>query len=103
MKLGIDDPIHWFNHVDPDVIDHWIAYYSLEPFGDEWRQVGTVSAEINFQTAIHAARLGGEMPSIRTIESYMPIAQKDTGTISGKRVLTDEEAQYSLMVGFGFG
>lgn len=27
--LGIDDPIHWFQHTSPTVVDWWVAYYSL--------------------------------------------------------------------------
>jgi len=29
-ELGIDDPAHWMNCVDPTVLDSWIAYFTLK-------------------------------------------------------------------------
>lgn len=42
------------------------------------------------------------MPPIRTIDSYLPVPTDDDGLITGKRALTDDEAHFSLLVGFGF-
>ena len=102
LALGIDDPIHWFNCVGAEVVDWWIAYWQLEPFGDQWRQAATIAAEVNFQTAAQTARSTGKMPPIRTIDSYLPVPTDDDGLITGKRALTDDEAHFSLLVGFGF-
>jgi hypothetical protein len=54
------------------------------------------------QTAAGIARVGGEMPPVRTIDSFLPVPTKDDGFIASKRVLSDEEFHYSLIVGFGF-
>ena len=29
-SLGIDDPAHWMEHVDPSVLDSWIAFSQYE-------------------------------------------------------------------------
>jgi hypothetical protein len=88
--------------VDPEVVDYWFAYYQLEPWGDEWRQVGTIAAEMNLQTAATLTTASGQMVPVRSIDSYLPVPTKGDGFISDKRVLSDEEAHFSLMVGFGF-
>ncbi|MBS0207506.1 MAG: hypothetical protein JSS27_00995 [Planctomycetes bacterium] len=30
----------------PGELDHWLAFYRLEPFGDEWLQAGAICATI---------------------------------------------------------
>lgn len=32
LKLGIDDPIAWFDSVSPTLINAWMAYYMTEPW-----------------------------------------------------------------------
>ena len=32
LQLGIDDPIAWHNAIDSLLLDHWIAFYQLEPW-----------------------------------------------------------------------
>ncbi len=29
-NLGIDDPVHWMNNVDPSIVDSWIAFSQYE-------------------------------------------------------------------------
>lgn len=54
-------------------------------------------------TAQMLASRGVEVEHLRTAESYLPSpAEGETTLTPGKRALDDDEAQYSLMVGFGF-
>ena len=32
-KLGIDDPVYWWNQVGDKILDQWIAYYSVKSDG----------------------------------------------------------------------
>ncbi len=32
LKLGIDDPIAWFDSVPPSLVNAWMAYYTIEPW-----------------------------------------------------------------------
>ncbi|WP_197137304.1 hypothetical protein [Crateriforma conspicua] len=41
-----------------------------------------------------------EPPDIRSIDSFLPVPSDDQAT-TGRRRLTDDEAQFALMVGFG--
>lgn len=33
------------DEMTPEQLDEWIAFYSLEPWGDEWRQACLIAAE----------------------------------------------------------
>ncbi len=88
--------------VPSDVIDEWIAFYMVEQFGDEWRQTATIAAEINFANAVNVASRVGEMPEIRTVDSFMPVPTDGEAMIGTKRALSAEETQWSMMIGFGF-
>lgn len=54
MQLGIEDPIAWRYTIDDELIDYWLAYYQLEPFGGDWIQTAHISAEINHLADMYA-------------------------------------------------
>ena len=49
--LGIDDPCHWMQSVDPKIVDQWIAFEVCE-FKDESKE--PVTAE-NFESKLRGA------------------------------------------------
>lgn len=61
----------------PGELDEWIAYSTLEPFGDEWKQAGTIAAEVanGFRTVL--AGLAGQQLEERDLaraDDYVPTA-----------------------------
>ena len=44
----------------PQQMDEWIAYYRIEPFGDEWLQAGTIAAVMYNVVASVGAAMGGK-------------------------------------------
>ena len=46
LELGIDDPVHWMETVDPVILDRWIAFKSHQ--SDTGRhQEGTAEQALN--------------------------------------------------------
>ena len=55
----------------PGLLDEWIAYYMVEPFGDDWEQAGTVAA-----AAANAMR--GKEDEMVGPEDFIPKLDKPT-------------------------
>lgn len=53
------------DQMTPEQMDEWIAFGLLEPFGDAWRQTGTIAAEVN---NVHASK----QSELRDPEDYLP-------------------------------
>lgn len=45
LALGEVDVDGMLDRITPEQFVEWIAFYSLEPFGDEWRQAALIAAE----------------------------------------------------------
>jgi hypothetical protein len=63
--LGRLDVDAMLDEMTPEQMDEWIAFGVLEPFGDSWRQTGTIAAEIN---NVYASK----QSEIRDPEDYLP-------------------------------
>jgi len=42
----VADVDHLLDSLSSKQISEWVAFHSLEPFGDEWRQAGVIAATI---------------------------------------------------------
>ncbi len=71
LALGIDDPIHWMNNVDRSVLDWWIAYYRVEPFGSDWSQTATIAERLGHIADTMDSYFGGEVTP-RRFNDYLP-------------------------------
>jgi hypothetical protein len=87
--------------IGPDLLDQWIAYYRLEPFGSEWRQSAQVAHEIALLRASETAR-GGVTPPEVVFEDYMPMDSDQGSKNVSERVLTPQQAEKSLAALAGF-
>jgi hypothetical protein len=56
--------------MEPRQFDQWQAEHNLEPWGDDWRQTGTIAAAIDNGFAAVAAAFGGEPPEPRQPRDY---------------------------------
>ena len=57
-------------------MNEWVAYYQVEPFGDQWLQTGTLAAVIYNTLANIAASFGGQKlqrKDMREPTDFMPI------------------------------
>lgn len=59
------------NSRPPAILDRWIAFYTLEPFGNEWRQSAGVALEIAKVRSTMVAKWGGE-PTEHELGSFLP-------------------------------
>lgn len=73
------------------LFDEWLAYYQVEPWGDEWDQAGTIAA-----AAHNAAFIAGGYPelpegmrALRAPDHFIPGRKAKTPL----RVISDEEDQ----------
>lgn len=75
----------------PRQFDEWLAMYDLEPWAEEWRQTGTVAAEVGNGFQLIVAAFGGGVPTqIKATDYY-----RRTGRVekeNGPRRLTPEES-----------
>lgn len=61
LELKITDPMAWVESLPLPVLLGWLAYYQMEPFGDEWRRTGRL-ASLNAASA--GVKITGEMEDL---------------------------------------
>lgn len=74
--MGRVDVDAMLDELSPQKFDEWIAYYLLEPFGDQWRQSGSIAAMVHNAAMFQLA--GGDPPeeSLLTDEEFIPKFKK---------------------------
>jgi len=109
LKLGIEDPEQWLENCPDRVMDNWLAYYRLEPFGMESELLSKIAGLLFYLCRRH----GGEVEDIDKFASaiarcLMPgnwVGQKQSG--GHERVTAEElrerfaEAQRQAEKAFG--
>lgn len=72
----------WKHQITIDQLQRWIAYYRIEPFGDDWRRSG--------RAALISAQAFGAKADPSFEDKFLP-------TYDPHRVMTDEEILAELM------
>lgn len=65
--------------MSPEQMHEWMAYFHIEPFGDEWLQAGTLSAVFYNTVASIGAGIGGSKlkdKDMRDPSDFMPATEK---------------------------
>ena len=73
------DVDHLLDSLSSKQISEWVAFYSLEPFGNEWRQAGVIAA-----TIAEAFRDAKKRPKPFTPDDFIPVKespQKDSSQL----------------------
>lgn len=88
--LRIDKVEQWKNEITIDQVVRWMAYYRVEPFGEDWLRAAK-------STAFILAALGAKIDSA-FVEMFLPGYDPD-------REMTDEEiaAQFRVFAQHGKG
>lgn len=86
----------------PEQFDEWMAYYLLEPWGDEWLQAGTVAAEVRNAGLRSLAAAGVEVDDrdLRKPSQFVPKIRKNR-LPSGKRRMNGREMENAMRARFG--
>ena len=58
--MGVIDVDRMLESMTPQQMDEWLAYYQVEPFGDEWLQAGTIAAVVYNVVASVGSAMGGK-------------------------------------------
>lgn len=83
------------DEMTPEQFNEWMAYYTLEPFGDEWEQSAMVCATV-FNTQVTKKH------NLAKIEDYMPQFEVD-GDPKDNRKMNVDEAQEFFQRKYGVG
>lgn len=62
------------DELEPRQLSEWFAYYRIEPFGESWKQAGTIAATIHNET-LYTRAASGDKPTDAdrdSPEDYMP-------------------------------
>jgi hypothetical protein len=78
------------SQIEPRQFFEWIAEHELEPWGDDWRQAGTIAAANENALAPVHAYLTGEVPPMKQARDYYRWSKK--GKSKENRYLTPEES-----------
>lgn len=87
--------------IGPDLLNQWIAYYRLEPFGSQWRQSAQIAFELGQARAMDTAR-GGVTPPEIEFSHYMPMDCDHGSKDLSEGVLTPMQTEKSLAALAGF-
>jgi hypothetical protein len=88
-RKGIVDVEEWAKTLPLRVLKGWMAYWMVEPFGDEWRRSGKLAAVV-------AGAVGGEVPvdfEDRFLPSYQAPVQTEADMIAELRKIPAFAAQ----------
>ncbi len=84
----------------PSVLDWWIAYYNIEPFGNEWRQSAGIALEVAKLRNFAVASKGGNPVEVK-LEHFLP-SDSDLSSPVKTEELTWDEAERQLAARAGF-
>lgn len=86
--------------ISPEQFDEWMAYYLLEPWGDEWLQAGTIAAEVRNAGLRSLAAAGVQVDDrdFRNPKQYVPKVRKSKGTrrVSGRELEQTMRARFGV-------
>lgn len=63
--------------MEPKTFDEWCEYFLLEPWGEEWRQTGTIAAAIANKIEQVLMAVGKERPDVVTPEDFIPYKSEE--------------------------
>lgn len=75
----------------PRQFDEWLAMYSIEPWGDDWDQAGTIAATVHnelIRVNMFLSHKNAKKPEVHESEMYVPGKQPSRK----KRYLTLDES-----------
>lgn len=93
LALGIDDPEQWLHQADPRKVAFWLAFYQLEPWGNDYYRDSVHSMQLDALRATVAAPYMHKRKKIEiaSVDDFMPSvwrspkppkAKIDTGSIA---------------------
>lgn len=76
--LGRVDVDAMLDQITPEQFNEWLAYYRVEPFGDEWLAAATIAASSHnaglMVAAAHGAKIDDE--HFKKAEDFLPTFDK---------------------------
>lgn len=66
-----DDPEAWLDSIDDRAFANWVAFFDVEPWGNDYLRDAKVCELLSAQFASTAARIGGKYTP-QPAEHYMP-------------------------------
>ena len=85
MELGEANVDHLLDRLTSKQIAEWVAFYSLEPFGNEWRQAAVIAS-----TIAEANRNEKKRSKPFTPDDFMP--KRDEGPKDSNQLLAMAKA-----------
>ena len=79
--------------IDPEVLDFWIAFYRVEPFGDRYVQSAMIAREIAEMRQVFLTFKTGEPQPIPTLREFLPGDAASSRSSSKRRLSVDESRQ----------
>lgn len=73
--------------ITPEMFDEWMAYYTIEPFGDEWERSAMICATV-FNTKVTKKH------DLAKIEDYMPTFDVNNDKKDNGKMNVDEAQEY---------
>lgn len=101
LALGYASPDRLANELMPEEVDEWLAYYWLEPFGDEVRSAAMqTAATINAVPQILYGRAGKRVPQAAMISEDQILGGPTWLRAKvAKRYMSDDESQAKMCRG----
>lgn len=101
---GVADVYKWLEEVNPNVLDFWQAFDSIEPIGENWRQAAQITTIVERLIEFTAAINGSENFTPSTIDDNMPARyhrEKKAKVLSDAKPQDSNLQFHSLAAAFG--
>jgi len=70
----------WLSEIQPRLLDEWIAYHRLEPWGDDWEQAAMIAAKIHNTNVTDESRLITPQSLIPNEDNRETLKEQTSGT-----------------------
>lgn len=91
------------NRTSPRLLDWWIAYYRIEPFGNEWDQAAGVAfqvAGVRRQLAVNAGVELANLPPVK-YGDFLPCDSEPVPDAGDRRLSIDEQEEIARRMAGG--
>jgi hypothetical protein len=89
------------NTVDPSVLDWWIAYSRVEPFGRDWEQSAAISHQVallRYEALQSSERNPDHLELATRFESHMPAGWSDKPARTAKYRTPEQEIEIAKSI-----
>jgi hypothetical protein len=89
------------NSTDPAILDWWIAYCRVEPFGRDWEQSAAISHQVSllrYESLQSADRNAEHLDVATRFESHMPSGWSDKPQRTSKYRTPEQEIELAKAI-----